>query len=48
MNYFIKISKRIIDYKNRWIFQEKKSEVIRTNFNMNLYLDYLNAVNNQN
>lgn len=48
MNYLIKISRRILNYKNRWLFQEKNAEVIRTNFNMNLYLDYLKEVNTQN
>ena len=47
MNYLIKISKRVLDYKSRWKNQQNQKEVIRTSFNMDLYLDYLHIVNSQ-
>mgnify|MGYP003651857138 CR=1 FL=1 len=48
MNYLIRISKRILAFRINWKNQEANQEVIRTNFNMDLYLDYLQVINSQN
>ena len=43
-----KYPKRIIDIRNKWIRDTRlSSEIIRSTFNINLYLDYLNAVDTQ-
>ena len=47
-NTFIKYPKRIIKIRDKWIRDSRlSSEIIRSTFNVNLYIDYLNAVNKQ-
>lgn len=48
MNYLIRISKRVLSFRENWKNQETSKEVIRTNFNIELYLDYLQVINSQN
>ena len=47
MNYLIRISKRVLSFRKGWINQSTKPNVIRTNFNTELYLDYLEVINSQ-
>lgn len=47
-NIFIKYPKRIIMIRDKWMKSSRPStEVIRSSFNVELYLDYLNAINTQ-
>ena len=46
-NLFIKWPKRVAQICENWKSQDKKNNVIRASFNVNLYLDYLNAIQEQ-
>ena len=47
-NLLIKYPKRIIKIRDKWMRSSRFStEVIRSSFNVELYLDYLNIVNSQ-